>query len=329
MKSKISVIVPIYNTESYINKCIDSIIEQTYTNLEIILIDDGSTDNSGRICDEYASKDARIKVIHQQNGGMSDARNKGLDVATGEIITFVDSDDYIDSLMYEKMLELQEEHDADIVCCAYKLVNDKEVRDYSDDTVTIFGDGEMFAEYISPTHGCMPSPAVWNRLYKKDIFRDVRFIKGRMYEDKDISCRTLVKCKKGVFINTAFYNYVYREGSVSRLPMNAKSADDFIYMYKIQLDMIQQKLDKNVYMKAMNVYFLLLLDCYCRVYKRDKIARKLISKEMNRIKSEAKVALAMEKEEIPNGDYKMITKAFISPTIYYYMLKISNKLSKN
>lgn len=328
MSNKISIIVPVYNTESYLKKCFDSIIAQTYTNLEIILVDDGSTDNSGKICDEYANKDARVKVIHKENGGMSDARNKGLDIATGDIITFVDSDDYIDKEMYEKMEALLVEHDADIVCCAYKLVNNKEVRDYSDGKVVLFDEGEMFAEYISPTQGCMPSPAVWNRLYKRAIFDDIRFIEGRMYEDKDISCRTLAKCKKGVFINTAFYNYVYREGSVSRLPMNAKSADDFVYMYKIQLDMIQQKLNKNVYMNAIQVYYLLLLDSYCRVYKRDKMARTILSNEMNRVKQDAKIALANKKGQIPAKDYKMITKSFISPTIYYYMLKIGNKLSR-
>ena len=117
MEGKISVIVPIYNVEQYLRKCIDSIINQTYKNLEIILVDDGSWDNSPRICDEYAKRDNRIKVIHKKNGGLADARNTGLKMITGNYISFIDSDDYIEKTMYEKMIKVILKYNADIIEC--------------------------------------------------------------------------------------------------------------------------------------------------------------------------------------------------------------------
>lgn len=114
---KLSVIVPIYNVEKFLRRCIDSIINQSYSNLEIILVDDGSPDNCGKICDEYAALDNRIKVIHQANGGLSAARNIGIDSATGEYVAFIDSDDYIASNMYDEMISLMETNDLDIISC--------------------------------------------------------------------------------------------------------------------------------------------------------------------------------------------------------------------
>ena len=117
MNETISIIIPVYNVEKYLNKCLNSVIEQTYKNIEVILIDDGSTDNSGKICDEYAKNDIRIKIIHQQNGGVSTARNNGLEHATGKYITFVDSDDYIEKEMIETMAKKIMKKNADIVIC--------------------------------------------------------------------------------------------------------------------------------------------------------------------------------------------------------------------
>lgn len=118
----ISIIVPVYKVENYLSKCLDSMICQTYKNIEIILVDDGSPDNSGKICDDYAKKDSRIKVIHKENGGLSDARNAGLKIATGKYIGFVDSDDYISVEMYEKLYNQAKKEDADIACCNYYRV---------------------------------------------------------------------------------------------------------------------------------------------------------------------------------------------------------------
>ena len=119
---KISIIIPVYNVETYIHKCIGSVLAQTYRNIEVILVDDGSPDNSGIICDEYAKKDKRVIVIHKKNGGLSDARNAGIDAATGDYIVFVDSDDYIAPDMIEKLYETQKRNNADITVCGYRWV---------------------------------------------------------------------------------------------------------------------------------------------------------------------------------------------------------------
>ena len=120
----ISVVVPIYNVDKYLDRCVESIIKQTYTNLEIILVDDGSSDNSPQICDNWNVKDKRIKVIHKENGGLSDARNVGLSFATGEIISFIDSDDWIEHEMFEKMLNRKKKDNSDIVSCGVKWVKE-------------------------------------------------------------------------------------------------------------------------------------------------------------------------------------------------------------
>ncbi|MBU5469499.1 glycosyltransferase [Falcatimonas sp. MSJ-15] len=325
---KISVIIPVYNTKEYLEKCVSSVTSQTYKNLEIFLVDDGSTDGSDKLCDRLAQDDSRIRVIHKANSGASDARNAALDVATGEIITFVDSDDYIDDNMYEELMKLMREYDADIVSCAYRAINGDDIQEYTDDSVTVFKDKEMFAEYIRPTKGCMPSPAVWNKIYKRHIFDGLRFIKGRIYEDKDMSCQVLSRCKTGVFVSHAYYNYIYRQKSASHLPMNVKSADDFVYMYRIQLDMVKKYLDEKTYTRCMEIYYMLLLDSFCRVYKRDKAARELLATEMRRVKSEAKPAVIAKKSDMPKRDFNLIMKSFSSPYLYYYMNKIDNKLHR-
>ena len=115
----ISVIIPVYNVEKYLRRCIDSVINQTYKNLEIIIVDDGSTDNSSNICDEYTNKDSRVKVVHKENGGLSSARNVGIELAKGDLIAFVDSDDYIELEMYEKLKENMDKYDSDIAICQY------------------------------------------------------------------------------------------------------------------------------------------------------------------------------------------------------------------
>lgn len=141
MNDLISIIVPVYNVEKYLNKCIDSIINQTYKNIEIILVDDGSTDNSGKICDEYLLRDSRIKVIHKNNGGLSSARNEGINISSGEYIGFVDSDDWVEPNMYEEMYKKILYSNADIVDCGYwKEYENKSIKYISANEVKFCGE---------------------------------------------------------------------------------------------------------------------------------------------------------------------------------------------
>lgn len=210
MSDLISVIVPVYNVEPYLRKCVDSILNQTYRNLEIILVDDGSPDNCGAICDEYAAKDTRIKVIHKINGGLSDARNAGLDIMTGAYIAFVDSDDWIEPSMYEKLLDLLLVYDADM---AFGGVSDDLEKDEAVTSVkqsnygkTPFSESNLAAmqRYF---HG---SWAAWDKLYKAELFDGIRFPVGEINEDEAIVLHLLDRCKTVCYTNEIFYHYMRR-----------------------------------------------------------------------------------------------------------------------
>ena len=210
MQPCISVIVPVYKVEPYLRKCVDSIINQTYTNLEIILVDDGSPDNCGAICDEYAAKDSRIKVIHKKNGGLSDARNAGMEIMTGEYVAFVDSDDWIEPQMYQRLYELIEFYHADM---AFGGVADDVLQDDTVHTVKTsnYGDTPLEEDKISAMrryfHG---SWAAWDKLYRAELFDGIRYPVGEINEDEAIVLHLLDRCNRVCFTNEVFYHYIRR-----------------------------------------------------------------------------------------------------------------------
>ena len=209
----ISVIVPVYNVERYLKKCLDSIINQTYKDIEIILIDDGSTDKSGNICDLYALKDNRIKVIHKVNGGLSSARNTGLEVATGKLIGFVDSDDYIKAEMYEKLKENMDTYKSDIAFCTFYKKNrynskiNNNIPKYKEG---LYKDKDKFINLKNI------SSVTWNKLYKKEIFKDIRYPEGKIFEDIAVICDIADKAKKISYTNEPLYYYRARKSGISK-----------------------------------------------------------------------------------------------------------------
>lgn len=214
---EISVIIPVYNMEKYLNRCVDSVLSQTFTDIEIILVDDGSTDNSPEICDNYKEIDDRIIVIHKPNGGLSDARNAGLDVATGNYIGFVDSDDYIDHRMYEILYDLIVTNNADIAHCLMKKITDNDFIinhiTYNQSEVNTYQHKDFIENYFPNFPHIIPSP-VCSKLFRKKIFNEIRFPVGQYYEDSYIQLRTLDLCQSIVVINLELYYYVQREGSI-------------------------------------------------------------------------------------------------------------------
>lgn len=221
----ISVIIPIYNVEQYLSKCINSIINQTYKNIEIVLIDDGSSDNSPAICDEYKKLDSRVIVIHKKNAGLSSARNKGLDIVKGNYICFVDSDDYIEANMIEELKNNMEKFNSDIsVCNFYDIKNStKKVRldkDFEYEFVSI--GKEKFIniqnEYSPLTY------YAWNKLYKKEVFDSIKFPEGRLFEYTYIFCDVFNNAERISFTLKPLYNYVYRNNSLGN-KFNVKHFD--------------------------------------------------------------------------------------------------------
>lgn len=221
----ISIIVPVYNVEDYLCKCIESLINQTLKDIEIILVNDGSTDTSPQICDRYAKKDKRIKVIHKENGGLSDARNTGISVANGKFIAFLDSDDWVNLEMYEKLYSYACVNDADIVQCDFmKVYNEENFSCNNIDTKTELHTGIQALNHLHGNrHG--KTVVVWNKIYKKELFRDIRFPKGRIHEDEFIMYKILHKSNKIIDTNLPMVYYRQRNGSIMNSEFNIKRLD--------------------------------------------------------------------------------------------------------
>ncbi len=206
----ISVIVPVYNVEPYLKKCLDSIVNQTYTNLEILIIDDGSSDKSGAICDEYAATDSRIRVFHTENRGLSCARNLGLNNAAGEWIGFVDSDDWIEPDMYECLLSRALETGADVVECGH-------YREHDAKTITVIKQEQQMSgmDAVRALLNKKLINAVWNKLYKRRCFEDIRYPEGRVYEDIATTYRVFASSALVNTISSPKYHYRWRTDGLS------------------------------------------------------------------------------------------------------------------
>ena len=225
----ISVIVPVYQVQLYLNRCIESIIKQTYTRLEIILIDDGSVDSGAELCDEWALTDDRISVIHRNNMGLSEARNAGLAAATGDLIVFIDSDDYIEKEMLEKLYTSMKVSGADISICDFEYVKENgEKRDETIKERPIKNDTISGKEAIKRMRGKLNVYYVvaWNKLYKKELFKNVRFPKGKIHEDAFTTYRLFANSRAVTKINDKCYHYVLRSGSIMSERTSRKKMDE-------------------------------------------------------------------------------------------------------
>ena len=221
----ISIIVPIYKVEKYLEKCIQSIVRQTYANLEIILVDDGSPDLCPEICDMWEKKDSRIKVIHKKNGGLSDARNAGLSIAKGEYIGFIDSDDYIECDMYERLYIALKADNADLAICDYEKVTESgEVLTEASPIKSELFSGKSGLEKLTESGG-VHYLMVWNKLYTKEILEDIRFPVGKIHEDEFIIHKVFIKCARIVSIDYKAYKYVQRSGSIISGTKGVKTLD--------------------------------------------------------------------------------------------------------
>ncbi len=233
----ISVIVPVYNVKNYLDRCLLSIMNQSYKNLEIIIIDDGSTDESGKVCDQYAKKDKRIKVFHKDNEGLSSARNYGLDVAIGDYIGFIDSDDYVEEDMYELLLASMEEK-TDLVCCGtiYKFHDRSNIskKGYGKaPKKTVFSNNEAMEELMLQRY---ISFSACDKLYRKELFNDLRFPVGRTSEDLPVVYKIIKRCRCIVNIGRAKYIYCYRNNSISRREFYFRRVDYSIFAGEICKD---------------------------------------------------------------------------------------------
>lgn len=252
----VSVIVPAYNIEKYISRCLDSIIVQTYKNLEIIVVDDGSKDKTVEILDNYEKKDSRVKIIHKENGGVSSARNKGLDIAKGDYIGFVDGDDSIEPNMYEILVKLLEEENADIAHCGYQMIFPNRVDYYYNTgrrkTQTT---QEGIKDLLS---GKMIEPALYNKLYRRELFNSIRLDeKIRINEDLEANYRLFKNSKKSIYYDVPLYHYMIRSSSATKTNTIIRRYEDpFLVLSGIKDDC---KNNKELYEIAYGRYIYLLM----------------------------------------------------------------------
>lgn len=211
----LSVIVPVYNVEDYVARCVESILNQTYTNLEVILVDDGATDSSGAICDSLAAKDSRVRVIHKENGGLSSARNAGMDAATGEYMTFLDSDDWLEADGYEHLMELMKRYQVKLVCGGnydvdgqtgkrtLALCPEKEEVLSAEEFV-----GRMFLWQGFDSSAC-------DKIYHRSLLENFRYPEGKVCEDVPVTYKIALTTDRAALSDRPFYNYYHREGSIT------------------------------------------------------------------------------------------------------------------
>lgn len=225
---KVSIVVPVYNVEKYLQYCIDSLVSQTYLNLEIILVDDASTDNCPAICDEAARKDGRIKVIHKNNGGAASARNAGLNIVTGDYVCFVDSDDYVENKYVQRLVNVLEQENADAAVCGFwYLYRDHLEKKGLSGVYTVMNQTDYLQRFLTDwTCGL-----IWNKIFRKETLEDVRFTEGHKIDDEFFTYKIIMNCKRVVLFEAPLYYYRMRATSV----MSASSA----YEERLLLDKIE------------------------------------------------------------------------------------------
>lgn len=261
MKQKlVSIIVPIYNVESYLSECIESLLNQSYTNLEIILVNDGSTDSSGELCEKYKEKDKRICVIHKENGGLSDARNAGLLQAKGEYVIFIDSDDYVNLSMVEKLYIACQEQQADIGVCYFERIYDGQKPQSINDDKTpqrqLYA-GRDVVKKIYQGEGESIAFNAWNKIYKKELFlnHNILYPVGRIHEDMYTTFQLLCLAPTVVILPEALYYYRIRNSSIMTTKLTSKKCIDCLDSYICAIEYYSSVKDNDLLYLGLNAFF--------------------------------------------------------------------------
>lgn len=322
----ISIVVPVFNVEKYLNECLDSIVYQTYNNLEIILVDDGSTDNSGEICDSYGIRDKRIKVIHKQNGGLSDARNVGIKIAKGKYITFVDSDDEIAKDMIEYLYIMLKRSNADIAVCQRSLIDEdgkailtqteKKCKD-----IIIQGYEECMKAYLKTSD---IDTVAWGKLYKTSLFEDVSYPKGRYHEDVFTTYKLVAKSKTIAIGYEKKYLYRIRQGSITQIAFSKKHMDAITGKEK-QAEFIKKKFP-SLYPLAQGDIIYACNQCLLKLAKSETSYEPFIDDFKMRYNKYTKFYIS--------GNYRLIGKVFalasrINLVSVIRIVRIVNYIKKN
>ena len=210
----ISVIIPVYRVENYLKRCVDSVLAQTYSHMEIILVDDGSPDECPRICDAYAEADSRVRVIHQENAGLSGARNTGIEMAEGTYLAFVDSDDYLAPGFLESLYRACRETGSDLSVCRWEYVRGEEIPQRGTGKVSVYTGREMLEKLYCPDGAYFV--VAWNKLYRRELFAEIRYPLGRIHEDEAVTYRIYDRAQRAAYVDSSLYGYFVAPSSITR-----------------------------------------------------------------------------------------------------------------
>ncbi|MEN2775831.1 glycosyltransferase [Acetivibrio clariflavus] len=319
---KISVIVPVYNAEKYLRKCVDSIINQSYRNLEIVLVNDGSTDNSGLICDDYKNMDERIKVFHKANGGVAAATNVGLDNMTGDYVVFVDSDDYIEKNMLEDMLLILQKENADIVQCGIYWVDFdyRIIRKITVPNKIIEGRENILRTYLAKNE---IGRNLATKLIKASFFENLRLEEGRQIVDVIAITELLNKCDRYVFTENCYYYNLRTPYSVSRGKFTAQKYDDIKYATKY----FENFISKNCPALKFYNYFRnvkVAVFCYEKIYYSDFTDRKEELQKLRELfKKNYPLYKKSEARKCGTFKFRILIRIFnLNPKLYCWMINL-------
>ncbi len=326
MEKLVSVIVAVYNIEEYLPRCVDSILAQTYRNLEIILVDDGSKDQSGNICDSYAEKDRRIKVIHKKNGGLSDARNAGMNAATGEYIGFVDGDDWIEPDMYRAMYFACEKEKAQAAVCRYKQITKSGIIDGSAGNSVSLSRDEALEIYVCGDERYLIYNSVWSKLFARDLVEDMRFPVGKNSEDIMFTTRAFCRMERLVYLDEAYYNYVLdREGSIMNEKAGERRLKDEIPFWQEQIAYFREAGMPDLSDKAAYHFYRRLLFYYID-FMENKKTRIFADQIVGLLRADReKIRGIYRKDYVAMGDRARMKLALLLPGAYYRAVKIYDR----
>ncbi|HIT66103.1 MAG TPA: glycosyltransferase family 2 protein [Candidatus Merdisoma merdipullorum] len=214
MRELISVIIPVYRVEEYLSRCVDSVLAQTYENMEVILVDDGSPDGCPAICDAYAALDSRVRVLHQKNTGLSGARNAGIDASHGKWLAFVDSDDYLAPRFLERLYEVCVDTGSDLGVCRWEYVKGEPIPERGSGGVRVYTGREMLANLYTPDGAYFV--VAWNKLYRRELFQEIRYPQGRIHEDEATTYRIYDRTERATYVDSSLYGYFVTPSSITR-----------------------------------------------------------------------------------------------------------------
>lgn len=328
MNDLLSIVIPVYNVEKYLEKAVNSVIKQTYKNLEIILVDDGSKDSSGILCDKLAKLDTRIKVIHQENAGLSAARNAGIKMATGNYIGFVDSDDVIAENMYEILYEALIKNDAKIAMCDYIPFSSAEPNYGGNYETVVFDTNEALKELMIDKR---VRNFAWNKLYDINLFTNIEFPKGKKYEDVGTTFKLFLEADKLVYVDAKLYGYFIRTDSITG-NYNINSALNLMelmeYRYKY---LIKEKLELKNYidMNRVNTVTRYFVD----IAKSGKLSVLKDITFRNKLNEELKIAKKLNSKSIKKLNTRkqnLLNKVLLfNPTFFCFMVKCAYRICSN